>query len=79
MAHELSAVNLAPASAQRVRNSFFAEPSACGTWQVNQVTSWIDRNGEDDGDICDIENGLSEAEARAIADRLNGVERKEAA
>jgi len=70
--------DLAPDSAQRVRHTFQVERCSDG-WQVNQITTWIDRNGEDDGDVCDLAYGLTEAEARALAARLSGETLAEAA
>lgn len=69
----------APPGASFVRTSFLAARCADGTWQVDQVTTWIDRNGENDGDCWDVEYGLTEAEAREIAARLSGEALKAAA
>lgn len=63
--------DLAPSGAMRVSNTFVVENCDDG-WQVNQITTWIDRNGEDDGTVCDLAYGLTEAEARTVAAELSG-------
>lgn len=79
-ADQINAVDLAPDSVTDFRNSFHAELCNDGFWGVMQTTRWTCSDGEtEDHDECCIDYGLSEAEARAAADRLNGVERREAA
>lgn len=69
---EVSAVDLAPDYAHDFRNTFIACLCGDGSWGIDQVSFWTDRNGEQDSEGCGIAYGLSEAEARGIVDRLSG-------
>ena len=71
---DVQPADLAPDSVHTYRNSFQAERCNDGKWAVYQITTWIDRNGEDDGDVCDLAYGLTEAEARDLAERVSAAD-----
>lgn len=72
-AHDIQPADLAPDSVQEFSNSFHAELCNDGFWGVFQVTLWEGCDGEPDREECDLEYGLTEAEALGIVARLSGV------
>jgi hypothetical protein len=79
-AQEIQPVSLAPDSVHDYRNTFHAELCNDGFWGVTQVTFWLCRDGvTEDREECGIEYGLTEAEARLLADALNDAPVRRAA
>jgi hypothetical protein len=68
----LDPADIAPCSARRVSVVFVAYRRG-EAWAVSQDTSWKTPDGGD-GDCTIIADGLSEAEARALAAQLNTEE-----
>jgi hypothetical protein len=69
-AFPLDPADIAPCSGRRVSVLFTAYRRA-QAWSVSQGTSWKTPDGDWDGDCTVIADGLSEAEARALAAQLN--------
>ncbi len=63
-------IDVAPLSARRV-STIFGAYHYDGAWSVEQRTTWRDRRGNWDGDFTRVAVGLTEADARAEAARLN--------
>jgi hypothetical protein len=42
-------------------------------WAVSADTTWRDRAGDWDGDVQRVASGMTEADARVMADQLNAI------
>lgn len=72
MACPINPRDIVPGSSRRVSSEFRVYPvDLAGTvFCVSQSITWKTVDGDWDGTFHDIERGLSEAEARSLAERL---------